>query len=60
MKYNANLIGYDTMEYGSARQTIEIIANDKDEAMIVAKDWCKEHSFMGGYEWHIERIVEVE
>lgn len=58
--YKAKLVGYDTMEYGSKEKSIEIQAEDKDSAKEKADKYCKEHSFMGGYDWYVSRVEEVE
>lgn len=56
----ARLKGYDTMEYGSVMEEIEINAETKEEAEIKAKQWCKEHSTMGGYDWYVNSINRKE
>lgn len=60
MKYKINLKGYDTLEPVSIDKQIELEAKNEDEAEIKAKEWCKTHSFMGGYDWDIKGIHLIE
>lgn len=57
--YKVKLVGFDTCEYGSIEKVIEIQAENEEMAKEQAKKWCEEHSYMGGYDWHIDRIVVV-
>ena len=58
--YKAKLVGYDTMEYGSTEKSIEIQAENEEIAKEQAQKYCEEHSYMGGYDWYVNRVVEVE
>lgn len=51
-KYKIALIGYDTCEWGHIDKEIIVEANNKEEALEKANAWCKENTYMGGYEWY--------
>lgn len=55
--YKVKLVGFDTCEYGSTEKEIEIQAENDSEAEKKAKKWCEENSYMGGYDWFIDRII---
>ncbi len=57
-KFVVYLKGYYTLEYTSTKKEIVIEANNLEEADEKARKWCEEHSFMGGYDWFVERIFK--
>ena len=60
MKYfEVRLVGYDTCEWNTKRETQIIQAESEDEALEIANKWCVEHTYMGGYEWSTESVKEV-
>lgn len=51
-KYTAHLVGFNTTAWGSTNREIQV---DSEEE---AKAWCNENSYMGGYDWYVETLVE--
>ena len=60
MKYfEVKLVGYDTCEWNTKKETQTIQAESEDEALKIANEWCVAHTYMGGYEWSTESVKEV-
>lgn len=55
-RFKVDYVGYDTMEWGSINRTEIVEANNKEEA----KEKIESRSCMGGYDYYVERIEEVE
>ena len=55
-KFKVDYVGYDTMEWGSINRTEIVEAENETEA----KDKIKSRSCMGGYDYYVQRIEEVE
>ena len=53
MEYKIDVIGYDTCEWSHINKTITVEATTKEEAIQKAKEWCDDHSEMGGYDWSV-------
>lgn len=51
-KYTIKLIGYDTCEYGSKTRMLEF------DSVEEAKKWCKDNSYMGGYDWYVDTVYQ--
>jgi hypothetical protein len=54
-KFKVDYVGYDTMEYGVITRTEIVEAKDTQEA----KDKIESRSCMGGYDYYVQRIEEV-
>lgn len=52
MKYTAKLTGYDTTSSKKVQKEIQV--NSKQEA----EKWCDDNTYMGGYEWYVDLLVE--
>lgn len=50
-KYIAYLTGYDTLESGSTTKQLKVDSFEE------AKKWCNDNSYMGGYDWHVDFLV---
>lgn len=57
MEFKFEIVGYDTIEWGSVRREIVVEAENEIEARAKAKQWCKDHSSMGGYDYYVENII---
>lgn len=58
--FEVKIVGFDTCEWASTRETQLVEAQSEKEALENMNKWCKEHSYMGGYEWSVEEITEME
>lgn len=54
MLYTAKLKGYETLGCGTTYFNLEIEAEDEKEAKKKALEWCKENTYIGGYEWFLK------
>ena len=59
--YKALIVGYYTLEFGDVvEKRLDFVADDIEEAKEKAQKWCEENTFMGGYDWHLQKIEEVK
>lgn len=54
-KFKIDYVGYDTMEWGSIERTEIVEAENEQEA----KEKITSRSCMGGYDYYVNRIEEV-
>ena len=59
-RFRVQVRGYDTMGWGSRDSEMIIEAENLDQAKVLAQKWCDENSFMGGYDWGVQSIREIE
>ena len=58
--YKVEYKGFDTCEWGSKTEEAIIEAENEEEALKIANQWCEDHTFMGGYEWYVEgKLTEM-
>lgn len=55
-KFKIDYVGYDTMGWGKIERTAIVEAENETEA----KKQITSRSCMGGYDYYVERIKEVE
>lgn len=55
-KFKIDYVGYDTLEWGHINETEIVEAETEEEA----KEKITSRSFMGGYDYFINKIEEVK
>jgi hypothetical protein len=55
-KFKVDYVGFDTMEWGSINGTEIVEAENEKEA----ENIIKSRSYMGGYDYYVNKIVEVK